>query len=461
MRRLLEASATALVVAGITGDLASASSLAASAPTLLLQTKYSRSNEHEADVYAIDMLRKAGINPRVLGDILARMAEKAGGGPGVPDFLSSHPATKERVALSSEGSPEMEPEPPPETPKLAALDPVCARSSHWAAKDFAGLERVLGGAWTATESGAPGAENAFRALGKIPNAARADLERWAKQEPSSYAASLALAGFHANQAMEARGFAATADTPKENFAAMRQSLALARAELERAVTLSPSPYVARRMLMASARLRGDRAGEQANYAEALKLAPKDVELRLAHMTMLEPRWGGSEAQMQAYIEESRRDLKEAEVARLSARLPAVRAYERAAAGEWEHALKLYDESIALDAAAGSLCERARVLTTLKRSAEAIADVTQALDKARDNRTCLRQAVRAVEELQDPNEVVRVLSLVLESDPASVEARNQRGFAYEFLGKADLARKDYAAAAQLGDEWAEQQIEKKK
>jgi Zn-dependent protease with chaperone function/tetratricopeptide (TPR) repeat protein len=462
MRRLLEASATALVIAGVTGDIASASSLAASAPTLLLQTKYSRGNEREADVYAIAMLRKSGINPRVLGDILARMEAKAGGGPGLPDFLSSHPATQERVALSHAGSPEVEPEPPPELPRLTALDPVQREIvALAAAKDFAGLERVLGSAWTANESGAPGAENALRALGKLPGSARADLERWAKQEPSSYAAALALAGFHTHQAVEARGYAAAADTPKENLMAMRQSLALARVELERAVQLSPNPYVARRMLMGSARHRGDRAAELQHYAEALKLAPKDVELRLAHMTMLEPDWGGSQDQMAAYLEESRRELTEAELARLAARLPAARARERAAAGNWDQALSLLDESIALDATAGSLCERSRVLGLLKRSADAIADVTQALAKMPDHRSCLRQAVRATEGVEDPNEVVRVLNLVLESDPASVEARSQRGFALEFLGKADLARKDFEEAARLGDEWADQQLAKKK
>jgi predicted Zn-dependent protease len=99
MRRLLEASATALIVAGVTGDLASASSLVASAPALLVQTKFSRENEREADRYAIDMLRKAGIDPGVLGDILGRLEAKSGG-PGIPDFLSSHPATEERIALS-------------------------------------------------------------------------------------------------------------------------------------------------------------------------------------------------------------------------------------------------------------------------------------------------------------------------------------------------------------------------
>jgi hypothetical protein len=100
MRRLLEGSAIALLVAGVTGDVASATSLAAAAPTLVLQTKFSRDNEREADAYAIDLLRRAGIEPHHFGAILARMEAQAPRAPMLPTFLSTHPATDERKALS-------------------------------------------------------------------------------------------------------------------------------------------------------------------------------------------------------------------------------------------------------------------------------------------------------------------------------------------------------------------------
>ena len=102
MRRLLEGSAIALLVAGVTGDVASATSLAAAAPTLVLQTKFSRDNEREADAYAIELLRRAGIAPHHFGAILARMEAQAPRGPMLPSFLSTHPATEERKALSGE-----------------------------------------------------------------------------------------------------------------------------------------------------------------------------------------------------------------------------------------------------------------------------------------------------------------------------------------------------------------------
>jgi predicted Zn-dependent protease len=100
MRRLLEGSAIALLVAGVTGDVASATSLAAAAPTLVLQTKFSRDNEREADAYSIDLLRRAGIEPHHFGAILARMEAQAPRGPMLPSFLSTHPAADERKALS-------------------------------------------------------------------------------------------------------------------------------------------------------------------------------------------------------------------------------------------------------------------------------------------------------------------------------------------------------------------------
>ena len=104
MRQLLESSATALIIAGVTGDVASATSLAAAAPTILLQTKYSRDYEREADIYAIDMMGKAGYNPGHLAAILARISAKQPHQRGVPTFLSSHPPTEEREALARAGT---------------------------------------------------------------------------------------------------------------------------------------------------------------------------------------------------------------------------------------------------------------------------------------------------------------------------------------------------------------------
>jgi Zn-dependent protease with chaperone function len=102
MRSLLQGSATALIIAGVTGDVTSTTSLAASAPFVLLHAKFSRDFEREADRYAIELLRKDNISPRNFALILERLEAARKGRGSVPGFLASHPPTKEREALVRE-----------------------------------------------------------------------------------------------------------------------------------------------------------------------------------------------------------------------------------------------------------------------------------------------------------------------------------------------------------------------
>lgn len=117
MRRLLESSATGLIVAGLTGDIASGTALMAAAPALLMQMKYSRENEEEADRFALDMLKRANIDPRHFAAMLARIEREAKGRFGQPGFLSSHPATRDRLAKAGGASVEEKADPVPDEPK--------------------------------------------------------------------------------------------------------------------------------------------------------------------------------------------------------------------------------------------------------------------------------------------------------------------------------------------------------
>jgi Zn-dependent protease with chaperone function len=158
MRRLLEGSATALIIAAVTGDIASTTSLAAAAPALLLQTKYSRDNEREADAYAVELMRKAGIEPRHFGAILARLEADEPQRGGLPNFLSSHPPTEKRAKLSGGVLPDSQTAEMtaaeledgatlvPESPRLVAVDPVQRQVIDLLDKrDYAALEHLLGG----------------------------------------------------------------------------------------------------------------------------------------------------------------------------------------------------------------------------------------------------------------------------------------------------------------------------
>lgn len=108
LRMLIQGSIIAFVVAWYLGDV---SNVAAGFPVLLLQARYSRDHEREADWFAAALLKANGIAPRRLGDMLAKLEaahrERAGdaakGSAGgrerqsVSDYYSSHPATRERI----------------------------------------------------------------------------------------------------------------------------------------------------------------------------------------------------------------------------------------------------------------------------------------------------------------------------------------------------------------------------
>ena len=98
LRSILQNSLVGLLLAMVVGDL---SSLAAAAPAALLDASYSRDLEREADAYAVEVLRLNGIPVRHLSNMLRRLDESSGGDAGMGSalsYLSSHPATSERLA---------------------------------------------------------------------------------------------------------------------------------------------------------------------------------------------------------------------------------------------------------------------------------------------------------------------------------------------------------------------------
>lgn len=93
MRRIVQSSAIGAVITVIFGDV---SSIIATVPTVMLDMKYSRDAEREADDYAIAMMKANGIQLSQLSDSFERMKTKEGEAP--PPYLSSHPSTDERIA---------------------------------------------------------------------------------------------------------------------------------------------------------------------------------------------------------------------------------------------------------------------------------------------------------------------------------------------------------------------------
>jgi len=90
-RRIIQTSAVGAGAALLFGDV---STVVAALPPLLLDLKYSRDVEREADDYAIAMLRQNGIALEHLAQVFVALGKLGD----APPYLSSHPASAERIA---------------------------------------------------------------------------------------------------------------------------------------------------------------------------------------------------------------------------------------------------------------------------------------------------------------------------------------------------------------------------
>jgi Zn-dependent protease with chaperone function len=105
LRHVLQNSVATLLMATITGDIVSVTSLSATLPTALIDAKFSRDFEREADDAACTYLRQKGIPLRRYTDILSRLQteldkktkESVKGEETFRNYLSTHPATDERI----------------------------------------------------------------------------------------------------------------------------------------------------------------------------------------------------------------------------------------------------------------------------------------------------------------------------------------------------------------------------
>jgi Zn-dependent protease with chaperone function len=105
LRQVLQNSVSGLLMASLTGDLLSVTSLSATLPTALVDASFSREFEREADDAAMAWMKAARVPSRGYAEILGRLQAQldvrsgqtpAGRSP-VKNYLSTHPDTGERI----------------------------------------------------------------------------------------------------------------------------------------------------------------------------------------------------------------------------------------------------------------------------------------------------------------------------------------------------------------------------
>ena len=101
----------------------------------LIESRYSRSAESEADDYSIEHLVKAGISPAATGQLFARLGKQEAGMPGILAYVASHPPSAERQKRFTAAAAKVaNPAPSLATEQWAAVRAMCGAKK--ARRDF-------------------------------------------------------------------------------------------------------------------------------------------------------------------------------------------------------------------------------------------------------------------------------------------------------------------------------------
>ncbi|MDR2100452.1 MAG: M48 family metalloprotease [Campylobacteraceae bacterium] len=96
LKMLVKSSISSALIGYLTGDF---SGFITSFSTLMVEAKYSRSHENEADLYAIKVLKKNNISTAYMADLFDEIAKKhkLSDNTTLKSILSSHPLIEERI----------------------------------------------------------------------------------------------------------------------------------------------------------------------------------------------------------------------------------------------------------------------------------------------------------------------------------------------------------------------------
>jgi Zn-dependent protease with chaperone function len=121
-RSILQAAGLSFLFGMLLGDFVGGSAVVIGARAVL-QSSYTREVESAADRYAVELVSRAGGDPKALGAILARIA--GANHPGM-EILRDHPDTKARVAvINTVAASSSPPQPLLEPSEWAALKRIC------------------------------------------------------------------------------------------------------------------------------------------------------------------------------------------------------------------------------------------------------------------------------------------------------------------------------------------------
>lgn len=241
---------------------------------------------------------------------------------------------------------------------------------------------------------------------------------WVKDMPNSYVAHLARAIYYIRVGEASRGNMTIGYTSSAQLDGMDAAFATASGELEKSLLLEKKPLLSVFYQLDIGKFEGEAAHNQTLFQSSLAIDRRNFIVREMYMLTLQTAWGGSTAQLKAFVADNR-------TAGLSAR-------------------QMKDlESIVFE-------DEAWVDEVDNRNYKRAATEYLEAAKLSADQTCLLCAGRALVAAEDFPDAATVLTQYLARDPKSVEALTLRVYAYYKLGRNLDERRDYQRLADLGD-----------
>ncbi|MFN7972832.1 MAG: tetratricopeptide repeat protein [Acidobacteriota bacterium] len=323
------------------------------------------------------------------------------------------------------------------------------------ARDFAALDRRLGGFQEAYEADHLKEPEVLRAYGALASPDLALLpfyNEWVEKVPSSYSAHACRGLVESQLAWKRRGSAIAAKTTNEQWLGSAELAASSRADLMRAVELRPKLMPALKPLITLAMLGGPESPQEA-YERAIAVDPDSYAARAAYIIALQPKWGGSLEAIQNVVD----GMKEAEQHNPSLHsLHGSVAWARGGMMEWDNkpreALDQYQEAFRSGDCARFHEARGNVYKWLGIYRKAVPDFDSSHWTPADSDALANRGL-CYYKLDLYDRAMRDLSLALEIDPTNADALKYRGYTSCKKRDWDAALKDYDLALQYEPTWS--------
>ena len=277
-------------------------------------------------------------------------------------------------------------------------------------------------------------DDAFAAVERNDAALLANIDAWITARPRSAHARVARASYLLDVAWRRRGTAYIADTPEENIRGMTELAQRAILDVVAALQIDSTHLIAYEVAIAVTKLAGSHELAVQLMTRGTAIHRGSYALRRAFMTMLWPRWGGSEAAMIAFAERAAKDSAvNPRLATLRGAVYENRANDSSLAQNYAGAVRELNKAVALGPERTYVRERGEAYFRLGAYEYAFGDLRFALIERSQDRETLEYYGRTLVELAARSRqairptvlarAIEVLELATYLDPANTRVRS--------------------------------------